>query len=723
MKPTTFKMRNKQRLMALMIAGTVVGIGYQADIAQADTTAVEPEDSTDQSTATSTTTAKTATLNHQSTTTAEDEPAAKTDSSTSEKTPAVEPTSTPTPATNTDQAPTTTASSAAATTPTAKAVATPAAVTPQARAISTPTATAPQSTNTPAVTPTTTAASIVKTGTFGTAPWTLDSDGNMVISAGTFRDGALGSYNHTDVKHVTFAGKVVLGTDASRLFSGWSSLTGIDGLANLDTSQTVLMDDMFSQTGLQQLDLSTANWDTSHVLDMSYMFANNPALTTVNVAGLDTSQVTNMAQMFFNDPLLATITGTGDWNTGQVTDMSSMFANDSMDWNTWQTAYNDALQTVDVANWDTSHVTDMRSMFTGDRALTQLDLSHWQTGHVKYLAQLFADDAAIDHLDVSHWDVSQVLTTTSMFENATALTAVDLSQWHPTAIRAMNNMFAGDRSLTKLDLSNIDMNAVSSLNHLLQGTISLQELKLGTNSHLFDGEDQVNLLDAPISATFTGKWQAVGSGKTYTAADLNTGYDGATMADTYVWEKVATTAPDTGNHGGTTPNDNNGGNATTVPDNNDGNTTTPDNTGDNTVTTPDNTEATPDTEAPTETPESGGSSDTITIPDTGTPVKPATGGSAAQIDSRPANKTPKAKAQKIATHPQTLVKSVTGATTNHQVTTNKTVRLTTRTNRNKSGKTTATVLPQTAEASTSWLTVLGILGLSLVSLHWFKKQD
>jgi len=236
MKPTTFKMRNKQRLMALMIAGTVVGLGYQADIAQADTTAVEPEDSTDQSTATATTTAKTATLNHQSTTTAEDEPAAKTDSSTSEKTLATEPTSTPTTAANTDQTPTTTASPAATTTtPTAKAVATPAAVTPQARAISTPTATVPQSTNSPAVTPTTTAASIVKTGTFGTAPWTLDSDGNMVISAGTFRDGGLGSYNHTDVKHVTFAGKVVLGTDASQLFSGWSALTGIDGLANLDT--------------------------------------------------------------------------------------------------------------------------------------------------------------------------------------------------------------------------------------------------------------------------------------------------------------------------------------------------------------------------------------------------------------------------------------------------------------------------------------------------------
>ena len=512
----------------------------------------------------------------------------------------------------------------------------------------------------------------------------------MVISAGTFRGGELGSYNHTDVKHVTFAGKVVLGTDASRLFSGWSSLTGIDGLANLDTSQTVLMDDMFSQTGLQQLDLSSANWDTSHVLDMSSMFANNPALTAVNVAGLDTSQVTNMTQMFFNDPLLATITGTGDWNTGQVTDMNAMFANDSMDWDTWQTAYNDVLQTVDVANWDTSHVTDMRSMFTGNRALTQLDLSHWQTSHVKYLAQLFADDAVIDHLDVSHWDVGQVLNTTSMFENATALTTIDLSQWNPTAIRAMNNMFAGDRSLTKLDLSNIDMNAVSSLNHLLQGTISLRELKLGTNSHLFDGEDQVNLLDAPTSATFTGKWQAVGSGQTYTAADLNTGYDGATMADTYVWEKVATTPPD----------------------NNDGDTTTPDNT----VTAP-------DTSTPTETPESGGSSDTITIPDTGTPVKskPATGGSAAQIDSRPANKM--SKAQKVAMHPQALAKPVTGAATNHQVTTNKTVRLTARTNKNKSVKPAATVLPQTAEASTSWLTVLGVLGLSLVGLHWFKKQD
>ena len=65
MKPTTFKMRNKQRLMALMIAGTVVGLGYQADIAQADTTAVDSGDSKDQSPAKATTTDKTATLSHQ----------------------------------------------------------------------------------------------------------------------------------------------------------------------------------------------------------------------------------------------------------------------------------------------------------------------------------------------------------------------------------------------------------------------------------------------------------------------------------------------------------------------------------------------------------------------------------------------------------------------------------------------------------------------------------
>lgn len=87
MKPTTFRMRNKQRLMALMIAGTVVGLGYQADIAQADTTAVESGDSTDQSSTTSTATAKTVTLSQQSPTTTEND-AAETNSSTSEKTPA-----------------------------------------------------------------------------------------------------------------------------------------------------------------------------------------------------------------------------------------------------------------------------------------------------------------------------------------------------------------------------------------------------------------------------------------------------------------------------------------------------------------------------------------------------------------------------------------------------------------------------------------------------------
>ncbi len=82
-----------------------------------------------------------------------------------------------------------------------------------------------------------------------------------------------------------------------QMFSGCSSLTSLEGLENLDTSEVDDMGGMFSGcTSLEELDLSSLN--TSNVTDMSGMFNYCLSLKRLNLSGIDTSRLQLMGAMF-----------------------------------------------------------------------------------------------------------------------------------------------------------------------------------------------------------------------------------------------------------------------------------------------------------------------------------------------------------------------------------------------------------------------------------------
>ncbi|MCH5464169.1 hypothetical protein [Levilactobacillus tujiorum] len=62
------------------------------------------------------------------------------------------------------------------------------------------------------------APTIVKSGTFGTSPWTLDSDGVMTFSAGTFGAGISPAFFKSVVTKIVFAGPIVLNANSSMAF-------------------------------------------------------------------------------------------------------------------------------------------------------------------------------------------------------------------------------------------------------------------------------------------------------------------------------------------------------------------------------------------------------------------------------------------------------------------------------------------------------------------------
>ena len=163
-------------------------------------------------------------------------------------------------------------------------------------------------------------------------------------------------------------------TDMSGMFSGCSSLMGLD-LSSFNTSKVTGMSGMFNScSSLTILDLS--NFNTSKVTDMSYMFGGCSSLITLNLSSFNTTNVTSMDRMFWYCSSLTSL-DVSNFNTSKVTNMSYMFEICS------------SLISLDLSNFNTSKVTDMGSMFGECSFLTSLDLSNFNTSKVTNMSEMF----------------------------------------------------------------------------------------------------------------------------------------------------------------------------------------------------------------------------------------------------------------------------------------------------------------------------------------------
>ena len=145
--------------------------------------------------------------------------------------------------------------------------------------------------------------------------------------------------------------KVVLGSDASRLFSGFLQATELD-ISNIDTSHVTDMTGMFEDCSATTLDLSS--FDTSNVTDMSSMFQFSKA-TTIDLSSFYTPNLKYMSYMFTYSQ--ATTINLSSFNTSKVTNMYAMF-------------YKVKASILDLSSFDTSNVTNMNSIFRDSTATT-----------------------------------------------------------------------------------------------------------------------------------------------------------------------------------------------------------------------------------------------------------------------------------------------------------------------------------------------------------------
>ena len=385
-----------------------------------------------------------------------------------------------------------------------------------------------------------------------------------------------------------------LGGSVSDL-SGWNTKNVVDmsgmffgsgvkslNISSWDTRNVTNMNGMFrSASGITSLDLS--GWDTSNVEDISYMFNFAYSLTHLDVSSWDTSNVTNMKSIFVGVNQLRDL-DVSNWNTSNVTNMSGVFANNSivnMDISGWNTgnvinmssmfAASD-IPVLDLSSWDTSNVVDMGGMFAL-AAVTCLSIADWDTSNVQNMGQMFFHVFNLTSLDLSSWNTSRVTSMSGMFYYARNLLSLNIKGWDVRNVINMHLMFANTK-ITNLDLTSWDihnllnMRGIFYISHYSQPNMS--KISLGEYFVFVLNEDSddvkqsidafhgdlsvfpyghphyncIDLPQVPNNEYYTGHWQNVGPGTTYnpqgthilTSDQLVATFDGATMADTWVWQ-------------------------------------------------------------------------------------------------------------------------------------------------------------------------------------------
>ena len=199
-------------------------------------------------------------------------------------------------------------------------------------------------------------------------------------------------------------------------------------------------------TGLEYL-------NTEKVTDMSYMFYNCVALTSLDVTKFNTANVKNMGNMFYSCSALTSLDVT-KFNTENVANMSYMFYSCS------------SLKSLDVTHFNTANVKNMTSMFSGCSSLTSLDVTHFNTANVTNMISMFSVCSKLTSLNVTNFNTANVKSMSHMFNSCSALTSLDITNFNTENVTNMSYMFNSCSSLTSLFLTNFNTEKVTNMERM-----------------------------------------------------------------------------------------------------------------------------------------------------------------------------------------------------------------------------------------------------------------
>ena len=268
-------------------------------------------------------------------------------------------------------------------------------------------------------------------------------------------------------------------------------LPNLDDFADWDTANVTTMRGTFETNRVTTSIAGLANWNTSKVTDMGYMFRGDDGVITsltgleyklVNKPGKDpyyawdVSHVTDMMYMFQKQKSITNVNALANWDTSSLRNMSNMFE--------WNTRLNDL---SGISSFDTSNVINLDNTFEFDYALTSLaDLSGWNVGNVTSMDSTFRDVSAVQTLNGLHtWKPCLVTRLTDTFLNMSSVTSISaLSGWAKKANgetcmkpTQLSRIFGSMTALTSLDgLETWDVSELTGLQSLFGGLTSLTNI-------------------------------------------------------------------------------------------------------------------------------------------------------------------------------------------------------------------------------------------------------
>ena len=193
---------------------------------------------------------------------------------------------------------------------------------------------------------------------------------------------------------------------------------------------------------ITSLDLSTFN--TSSVIDMSYMLFGCFSLISLNLTNFDTSSVTNMRYMFnlYSSEILDKLLDQSyliEMPLENITEMidKSYFFN-----------------SLDLSNFNTTSVNDMSNMFAGLISLKSLNLMKFDTSSVTNMNYMFYECILLTSLNLTSFRTFNVQSMNAMFAFCLSLISLDLSNFFTPLIDEFKAMFLCCKSLEYLNLKN-----------------------------------------------------------------------------------------------------------------------------------------------------------------------------------------------------------------------------------------------------------------------------
>ena len=258
------------------------------------------------------------------------------------------------------------------------------------------------------------------------------------------------------------SGKIATNENASYMLAEFGSVTSINGLDILDTSNTTNMSYMFFKSySLLSIDVSSFN--VSNVKTMEYMFGantNNNGMKVTEIrfgTNFDMSSCENTAYMFRNCQKLTNVDVT-NINPSASKNFFAMFYR----------CY--GLVDIDLSNWDTSACEDMGYMFCWDSGLKSLNLTNWNTGKVKNFESMFQECRALSNLSVANFDTSSCEDFGFMFYGCTSLKTIDFENWDVSKGKSFDHFMAHSQ-MQKYDVSKWNVtSACENLNGIFHST-------------------------------------------------------------------------------------------------------------------------------------------------------------------------------------------------------------------------------------------------------------